>query len=79
MLDAVELMLLWLFLLLWFFLLDWWGRRLRAVAMSAIYLWYLGLVLLLSFTNLGEGVVSAVSLPFLLLLPEPALFILLLC
>jgi len=76
----MELMLRRLFLLLWYFWLGWWGLHgLRAAATSTVYFWYLGLVLLLAFTNLGEGMVRAMSLSFLLLLLEPALFILLLC
>ena len=78
--NAMELMLRRLFLLPWYLWFGWWGLRgLRATAATTIYLGCLRLVLLLMFTNLGEGMVGAVSLTLLLLLLEPALFILLLC
>src|SRR5882762_8137136 len=73
-------MLLRLLLLPRYFGFGWWGlRKLRAAATTTIYLEFLGLGLLLAFTNLGEGMVGAVSLALLLLLLEPAFFILLLC
>jgi len=58
-----------------------WGglHRLRVAAMMTIYLWYFGLVHLVTFANLGEGMVGTVGLAFLLLLPEPTLLVLLLC